>query len=58
MSDDEAYALTKALISNVDEVRAVHSAMKALTPEMLAKPSVLEFHPGAARAYSEAGLAQ
>ena len=27
-------------------------------PELLATPSVLEFHPGAARAYSEAGLSQ
>jgi TRAP-type uncharacterized transport system, periplasmic component len=58
MSDDDAYALTNALITNIDEVRAVHSAMQSLTPELLATPSVLEFHPGAARAYSEAGLSQ
>lgn len=58
MSDDEAYALTTALIEHLDEVRSVHSAMQQLSPEMLATPSLLEFHPGAARAYSEAGLSQ
>lgn len=58
MSDEEAHALTSALIENVDEVRAVHSAMQQLTPEMLATPSVIEFHPGALRAYEEAGLTQ
>lgn len=58
LSDEEAYALTNALIDNMDEVRSVHSAMQSLTAELLAKPSVLEFHTGAARAYSEAGLSQ
>lgn len=58
MSDDQAHALTSALIEHLDEVRAVHSAMQQLTPEMLATPSLLEFHPGALRAYEEAGLAQ
>ncbi|WP_300556598.1 TAXI family TRAP transporter solute-binding subunit [Maricaulis sp.] len=58
LSDEEAHALTSALISNIDEVRSVHSAMQQLTPELLSTPSVIEFHPGALRAYQEAGLAE
>ncbi len=58
MPEEEAYALTSALIEHIDEVRAVHSAMQALSLELLSTPSVIEFHPGAARAYEEAGLTQ
>ncbi len=56
MDEETAYSLTSSLVNNIDEVRAVHSSMKALNPELLATASVLEFHPGAARAYQEAGL--
>lgn len=58
MSDEDAYALTMALIEHIDEVRSVHSAMQQLSPELLSSPSQLEFHPGAAQAYAEAGLTQ
>ena len=58
MGDEEARALAASLINNIDEVRAVHKSMQALTPELLAKPSVVEFHPGALKAYQDAGLAQ
>ncbi|WP_138421445.1 TAXI family TRAP transporter solute-binding subunit [Maritimibacter alexandrii] len=56
MSEETAYSLASSLVKNIDEVRAVHSSMKQLSPELLATPSVLEFHPGAAKAYEEAGL--
>lgn len=56
MSDDVAYSLAKSLVDNIDEVRAVHGSMKQLDANLLATPSVLDFHPGAARAYEEAGL--
>ncbi|UMA67139.1 TAXI family TRAP transporter solute-binding subunit (plasmid) [Roseivivax marinus] len=56
MDDETAYSLAQSLVNNIDEVRAVHSSMAQLSPELLATPSVLEFHPGAARAYEEAGL--
>ncbi|QFS83600.1 TAXI family TRAP transporter solute-binding subunit [Roseivivax sp. THAF197b] len=56
MDEETAYSLTSSLVNNIDEVRAVHSSMKALNPELLATASVLKFHPGAARAYQEAGL--
>lgn len=58
LSNDEARTLAMALIENIDEVRSVHSAMQQLSPEMLATPSLLEFHPGALQAYQEAGLSQ
>lgn len=58
MADEEAYALTMALIENIDEVRSVHSAMQQLAPELLSTPNLLDFHPGAIRAYDEAGLSQ
>ncbi|SLN09710.1 hypothetical protein ROJ8625_00066 [Roseivivax jejudonensis] len=56
MDEETAHSLAQSLVTNIDEVRAVHSSMKQLDPELLATPSVLEFHPGAARAYEEAGL--
>lgn len=56
MPDDIARSLASSLVNNIDEVRAVHSSMKQLSPELLATPSVLEFHPAAAEVYREAGL--
>ncbi|MHA6344306.1 TAXI family TRAP transporter solute-binding subunit [Roseivivax sp. CAU 1761] len=58
MPEETAHSLASSLVKNVDEVRAVHSSMKQLSPELLATPSVLDFHPGAAKAYREAGLIQ
>ena len=56
MDDATAGSLASSLLNNIDEVRAVHGAMKALSPELLATPSVLEFHPAAAEVYKAAGL--
>jgi len=56
MSDDEAYRITKDLIDHIDVMQGVHPAMKQLTPETLLEQSVVELHPGAKRAYEEAGL--
>ncbi|HDZ80611.1 MAG TPA: TAXI family TRAP transporter solute-binding subunit [Roseobacter sp.] len=56
MDDATAGSLASSLLNHMDEIRAVHGAMKALSPELLAKPSVLEFHPAAAAVYKEAGL--
>jgi len=56
MSDEDAYNLAKALIENVDQIRQVHPAMRQLTPELMAKVQVIDYHPGAAKAYREAGL--
>lgn len=56
MDDERAYALTKAMIEHVAEIQGVHGSMRALTPELMASQTVLPFHPGAERAYREAGL--
>lgn len=56
MNDDTAYRLTRAMIDNLEEIRKVHPAMTALTPEILASQRVVDFHPGASRALKEAGL--
>lgn len=56
MPEATAYELTKSLVAHIDEVRAVHGSMKALNAELMADQDVLPFHPGAERAYREAGL--
>lgn len=58
MDEATAYSLASSLVKNIDEVRAVHKSMQALTPELLTTPSVVEFHPGAIKAYTEAGYAK
>jgi TRAP transporter TAXI family solute receptor len=55
-SDDEVYKVTKALINNIGEIQGVHKAMRALNPEMMVKQNAIPFHPGAVKAYKEAGL--
>lgn len=56
MDEDVAYSLASSLIKNVDQIQGVHKSMQQLTRELLAKPSVIEFHSGAAKAYKDAGL--
>lgn len=56
MKEEVIYDLTKALIENIDEVRAVHKSMSALDLELLSSQRILPFHPGAERAFREAGL--
>ena len=56
MDETVAHDLTASLVAHVDEIRAVHGSMAELSPELMATSSVLDFHPGAARAYREAGL--
>jgi TRAP transporter TAXI family solute receptor len=56
MSDATAHSLASSLIDNIDEIRNVHGAMKSLNPELIVSQTVLDFHPGAAMAYRQAGL--
>ena len=56
LSESAAYNLAKSLAGHVDEVRNVHGAMKALNTKLMTSQKVLPFHPGAAKAYKEAGL--
>jgi len=55
-SDDEVYKITKALVSNIGEIQGVHKAMRAITPEMMVGQNAIPFHPGAIKAFKEAGL--
>jgi len=56
MDEETAYKLASALVNNIEEIRSVHGAMAQLTPELMVSQTVLPFHPGAERAYREAGL--
>lgn len=55
--EEAAYEITKLIIENVDKFSKYHALGKLMSPEALTygwKPE--EFHPGALRAYKEAGL--
>jgi TRAP transporter TAXI family solute receptor len=57
MSDQEAYNLTKGLLANLDDFKSAHRLLKKVTtPKTVAEPSVAPEHPGAAKAFKEAGL--
>ncbi|MEZ5811950.1 MAG: TAXI family TRAP transporter solute-binding subunit [Rhizobiaceae bacterium] len=58
MSEETAYQITKALVNEIDQVRGVHKAMSNLTPKLMPSLSLIPYHPGALRAYREAGLAE
>ncbi len=55
MSDDLAYALTKAMFDNIDELRAVHPAANETTVEFTMAATPVPLHPGALRYYEEVG---
>lgn len=56
LSEDAGYAIVKALVENVEEVRKIHSGMADMTAESLAAVAGLDLHPGAARYFREAGI--
>ena len=56
MSDTTAYEITKSIINNPDKVRAVSKAMAPFKPSVMTDQKVVPFHPGAVKAYKEAGL--
>lgn len=55
MSDDLAYALTKAMFENIAELRAVHPAANETTVEFTMAATPVPLHPGALRYYDEVG---
>ncbi len=55
-SPEAVYEFTKILVSNVDAVRKVHPAFKDFDPRDAVKLANVPLHPGAAKAYKEAGL--
>jgi len=56
LSEQVAYEVTRALVENVDQIRRVHTSMRALSPELMGSLRVIPYHPGALRYYREAGL--
>jgi len=56
LDEDIAYTMTRAMIDNSDAMASVSDAMQRFTPAGMLEQSVLPFHPGALRAYQEAGL--
>lgn len=57
MPDDEAYAITKAVFTKMDQFKTAHRLIeKHTTRESLSTPAVVPFHPGSARYLKEVGL--
>ncbi len=56
MPNDKAYALTKAVLDNTAKVQAVHKAMKGFTAKLMGSVTEISYHPGAIKAYKEAGI--
>ncbi len=56
MDEKVVFEVTKALLGNLKKVQGVHPAMKALSPEVMTSLKSFPYHPGAIRAYTEAGL--
>lgn len=56
MSEDEAYAVTKAIFENLEALGNAHAKGKNLTLEHALDGMTLDIHPGALKYYKEVGL--
>ena len=56
VSDDAAYAMTKAVFENLDALSAAHVAAKQIKLDASAIQSPVPLHPGAVKFYKEKGL--
>ena len=56
MPEEQAYTLTKAMLDNIEAIQSVHPAMAQLGTDLLVRETAYPHHPGAVRAYREAGL--
>jgi len=56
MDEKTAYDVTKAMLNQIDAFKTGHRALKVTTPKSIAQPSAAPHHPGAIKAYKEAGL--
>ena len=54
--DDVVYAVTKEVMTNLDQFRKLHPALANLTPESMLQGLTAPIHPGALKYYKEAGL--
>lgn len=55
MSDDLAYALTRALYEHLDELSIIHPAARQISIDFTLETMPVPLHPGAARYYEEIG---
>jgi TRAP transporter TAXI family solute receptor len=55
MSNEEAYAITKALIENLDKIKAIHKNLQDLTPKIMTNVFPAKLHPGAEQYFREMG---
>lgn len=58
MSDDTAYAITKAVMESVDEIHEAHASLRDFDPKMAgtaARNGNIPLHPGAERYFKEQG---
>jgi TRAP transporter TAXI family solute receptor len=56
VSEDIVYHFVKVALGNLDALRKIHPAFKDFDPKDAVKLGNVPLHPGAARAYKEAGL--
>ncbi|WP_424980128.1 TAXI family TRAP transporter solute-binding subunit [Leisingera sp. S232] len=56
MSDDQAYALTKAYWTNLDAMMNANALMRSIDPDLPFAGMNAKLHPGAIRYYQEAGV--
>jgi TRAP transporter TAXI family solute receptor len=56
LPDEIAYQVTKAIFTNLEELKNIHPALSALTVDGMMEGSTIPFHPGALRYFKEAGI--
>jgi hypothetical protein len=56
LSEEVVYNFVKLALANVDGVRKIHPAFREFNPRDAVRLANVPLHPGAARAYKEAGL--
>lgn len=56
MPEEDAYEIVKAIIENLEQLQAVHGSVRGLNLEEMSTVAGLDMHPGAARAFKEAGF--
>lgn len=56
MSNDEAYTITKTIVGNIDDYKALHKNLSPLTKEAMANVAPAKLHPGAEQYFKEIGV--
>ncbi|MDO5719546.1 MAG: TAXI family TRAP transporter solute-binding subunit [Actinomycetaceae bacterium] len=55
LSDDQVYAITKALFENLDTIHQAHQAAKQITLDSVEDGLAVDLHPGAVKYFEEKG---